>query len=148
MYSYGTEASVTEFWDRVFGSGFKYIAIRDMMVSENTTGAADPADIEKARKLFPEKLAEYEHIWGSIEDRFHLVHYLLKYSYTENWEREVNENYLPLKVEALLRMIPEEYEIVYSEHYVLPYVKQQIKRDSGIDLKDATHFKILLKRKE
>ena len=70
-----------------------------------------------------------------------------KYSYTENWDREVNENYLPLKVEALLHMIPEEYEIVYSEHYVLPYVKQQIKRDSGIDLKDATHFKILLKRK-
>lgn len=148
VYSYGTEASVAEFWDRVFGSGFKYIAIRDMMVSETTTGKADPADVEKARKLFPEKLAEYESIWGSIEDRFQLVHYLLKYSYTENWDREVNENYLPLTVEALLRKIPEKYEIVYSEHYVLPYVKQQIKRDSGIELKDATHFKILLKRKD
>jgi len=148
VYSYGTEASVAEFWDRVFGSGFKYIAIRDMMVSETATGAADPADVEKARKLYPEKLAEYESIWGSIEERFNLIHYLLKYSYTENWEREVNENYLPLKVESLLRMIPEEYEIVYSEHYVLPYVKQQIKRDSGIDLKDATHFKILLKKKD
>jgi hypothetical protein len=119
-----------------------------MMVSETATGAADPADVEKARKLYPEKLAEYESIWGSIEERHNLIHYLLKYSYTENWEREVNENYLPLKVESLLRMIPEEYEIVYSEHYVLPYVKQQIKRDSGIDLKDATHFKILLKKKE
>jgi len=148
VYSYGTEASVAEFWDRVFGSGFKYIAIRDMMVSESAIGKADPSDVEKARKIFPEKLAEYESIWGSIEDRFHLVHYLLKYSYTENWDREVNENYLPLTVEALLRKIPEKYEIVYSEHYVLPYVKQQIKRDSGIELKDATHFKILLKRKD
>ena len=115
--------------------------------SHNILSYPEYSDVEKARKLYPEKLAEYESIWGSIEERFNLIHYLLKYSYTENWEREVNENYLPLTVEALLRKIPEEYDIVYSEHYVLPYVKQQIKRDSGIDLKDATHFKILLKRK-
>jgi len=59
----------------------------------------------------------------------------------------VNENYLPITVEELMQLIPQEYEVVYSEHYVLPYVKQQIRRDSGIELKDATHFKILLKRK-
>lgn len=147
VYSYGNEASVAEFWDRVFGSGFQYIAIRDMMVSKTATGKADPSDVEKARGLYPEKLAEYESIWGSIEERFNLIHYLLKYSYTENWEREVNENYLPITVEELTALIPEEYEVVYSEHYVLPYVKQQIKRDSGIELKDATHFKILLKKK-
>ena len=43
VYSYGTEASVAEFWERVFGSGFKYIAIRDMMVSETTMGLAEPS---------------------------------------------------------------------------------------------------------
>ena len=51
VYSYGTEASVAEFWERIFGSGFKYIAIRDMMVSENASGKADPADVERARKF-------------------------------------------------------------------------------------------------
>jgi len=68
VYSYGTEASVAEFWERVFGSGFKYIAIRDMMVSETATGKADPADVEKARRLFPEKLAEYEGILGVLKN--------------------------------------------------------------------------------
>ena len=38
VYSYGTEASVAEFWDRVFGSGFKYIAIRDMMAKHYLSG--------------------------------------------------------------------------------------------------------------
>lgn len=146
VYSYGDEASVRLFWQRVFGSGFKYVAIRDMMISENIAPLADPEDVEKARRLFPEKLAEYESIWGSIENRKDLIHYLLKYSYTENWDREVRENYLPLSVEGSLEHIPDDYEIVYSEHYVLPYIRHQVRKDSGITLKDATHFKILLKK--
>jgi len=147
VYSYGDEASVAQFYERIFGSGFKYIAIRDMMLSKGIKTLSDPEDVKLARKLYPEKLAEYESHWGSITERFNLIHYLLKYSYTENWEREVRENYLPISVEDFMSLIPDSYEVVYSEHYVLPYIKQQIKKDSGINLNDATHFKILLKRK-
>lgn len=147
VYSYGNEASVSEFWDRVFNPGFKYIAIRDMMLSDSIKLMSEGSDISKARKLFPAKLKEYESIWGPVNIRFNLIHYLLKYRYTENWAREVRENYLPVTVESLLEKIPDDYEIVYKEHYVLPYIKQQIKKDCGIELNDATHFKILLKRK-
>lgn len=147
VYSYGTKESVAEFWNRAFNSGFKYIAIRDMMLSESIDILSASEDVEKVRTLYPEKLKEYESIWGSVENRFNLIHYLLKYSYTENWEREVRENYLPITVEELLKLIPDEYEIVYKEHYVLPYIKQQVKKDCGIALTDPTHFKILLKRK-
>lgn len=147
VYSYGDAESINEFWDRVFGSGFKYIAIRDMMLSDNIKNMSDDEDVAKVKRLFPEKLNQYENLWGSVNIRFNLIHYLLKYSYTENWEREVRENYLPVTVEELLEKIPEDYEVVYKEHYVLPYVKQQIKKDSGIELDDATHFKILLKKR-
>lgn len=145
VYHYGTKESVDEFWDRVFGSGFKYIAIRDMMLSGRIEPLADASDVARARELYPEKLAEYESIWGSIHTRANLIHYLLKYRYTENWEREVRENYLPLTKEELLAKIPPEYEIVYQEHYTLPFIKHQVKKDSGIVLDDCTHFKILLK---
>ncbi len=145
VYHYGTDESVDEFWDRVFHSGFKYIAIRDMMLSDGIKLMSDEQDVAKARTLYPQKLAEYESIWGPISIRFHLIHYLLKYRYTENWEREVRENYLPLTKEALLSKIPSHYEIVYQEHYTLPFIKHQIKKDSGIVLNDFTHFKILLK---
>lgn len=147
VYSYGTEESVNEFWDRVFSSGFKYISIRDMMLSDKIEPVSNEEDVAKARTLFPEKLAQYESIWGPIGTRFNLIHYLLKYRYTENWEREVRENYLPITVQTLLSKIPPEYEIVYQEHYVLPFVKQQIRKDSGITLNDSTHFKLLLKLK-
>lgn len=147
VYSYGTEKSIEDFWDRVFHSGFKYIAIRDMMLSNDIKLMSEEEDVTKIKMLFPDKLHEYENIWGPVNIRFNLIHYLLKYSYTENWEREVRENYLPITVEALLEKIPSNYEIVYKEHYVLPYVKHQIKKDCGIELNDATHFKILLQKK-
>ena len=147
VYSYGTPESVAEFWERVFHSGFKYIAIRDMMLSDGIKLMADEDDVRKVQGLYPEKLREYEQNWGPVNIRFNLVHYLLKYSYTENWAREVKENYLPISVESLLKKIPEDYEILYQEHYVLPYIRQQIYKDCGIELNDATHFKILLKKK-
>lgn len=148
VYSYGTEESVNEFWDRVFNSGFKYIAIRDMMLSNEIKLMSDIEDVNSARKLFPEKLAEYESLWGPITIRFNLIHYLLKYRYTENWDREVRENYLPVTKEELLSRIPDNYEIIYKEHYTLPFIKQQIQKDSGINLNDFTHFKLLLKKKD
>jgi hypothetical protein len=76
-----------------------------------------------------------------------LVHFLLKYKYVQpNWSREVKENYFPFYREELLAKIPNEYEIIYHEHYVLPYLKNQIMKDFRIDLKDATHLKMILQR--
>ncbi|MGA1049083.1 MAG: hypothetical protein ACO3UU_13830, partial [Minisyncoccia bacterium] len=41
-------------------------------------------------------LISFEKVWGSIfKDYRNFIHFLLKYRYTDNWEREVNENYLP-----------------------------------------------------
>lgn len=116
-----------------------------MMLSDEIKLMSDESDVARAKTLFPEKLKEYESIWGPISIRFNLIHYLLKYRYEENWEREVRENYLPITVETLLSKIPSNYEIVYQEHYTLPFIKQQIKKESGIVLNDFTHFKLLLK---
>ncbi len=59
VYSYGTKESVEEFWDRVFNSGFKYIAIRDMMLSDSIKLMSDEDDVFKAKSLNPHKLAQY-----------------------------------------------------------------------------------------
>ena len=145
VYHYGTSESIEQFWDRVFQSGFRYIAIRDMMLSDSIKLMSDEQDVVKARGLYPQKLTDYESVWGPVSIRFYLIHYLLKYRYTENWDREVRENYFPLTKETLLAKIPSHYEIVYQEHYTLPYIKHQVQKDCGIVLNDCTHFKILLK---
>ena len=51
IYSYCAAAQIEEFWDRVFKSGFKYIAIRDMMISESCFAPADETPETKYTSL-------------------------------------------------------------------------------------------------
>lgn len=148
VYSYGTEADVKEFWDRVYGSGFRYITIRDMMYSEELERPADKEMLGAVRKgSYTRQLADFESVWGSITTQKQLVHFLLKYKYTQNWEREVRENYFPVSSEKLLSQIPEGYEITFCERFALPFTAWQLRKDFGITLKDHTHIKLILERK-
>ena len=79
VYSYGTDEDIEVFWNNVFNSGFKYICIRDLMISENLTENVKDEDIETIRNYNPKSLKDYEDIWGSIKDKKNFVHYLLKY---------------------------------------------------------------------
>lgn len=75
------------------------------------------------------------------------LHWLLKYKYTENWDRELNENYLPVTIETFKNnKIPSNWQIIYEDHYTYDYIKQQIKNDFGVEIKEPTHLKMILKR--
>ncbi len=148
VYSYGTAEDVRIFWERIFHSGFKYVTIRDMMLSETAFAPADGADIARVREntRYARQLADYEAIWGPIKTQHDLVHFLLKYTYTQNWDREVRENYFPVTIEDIRRMIPANYRINWQQHTPLPYIAWQAKRDFGIDLTEATHGKLVIER--
>ena len=150
VYSYSSHEEIQEFWHRVFESGFKYIAIRDMMLSDAEQMKADAEQYNSVIKneIYADQLNDYEHVWGKISTQHDLVHYLLKYKYTENWDREVRENYVPITLEQLLEIIPDNYEITYLNHFTLPYIAWQIKNDFGIELTTPTHIKLILKRKD
>jgi hypothetical protein len=145
IYSYG---NINEFWDRVFNSGFDYIVIRDMMVSKESERLTEINDIIKIlNSQYNSNLYEFENYWGGIKYNKNFLHYLLKYRYMVNWEREVKENYLPIIAENLLLKIPQQYEVIFYEHYLLPFLKQQVKADFDIDLKDNTHIKMIIKKR-
>lgn len=150
VYSYCTDEEIDTFWKRVFCSGFKYIAIRDMMLSnaEQLKANSEQYNLIVKNENYADKLKDYESVWGKISTQCDLVHYLLKYKYTENWEREVRENYVPITIEQLLDIIPDNYEITYCSHYTLPYTAWQIKNDFDIDLTTPTHIKLILRRKD
>ena len=99
-----------------------------------------------ANVRYSKHLKDYESVWGKVKSEKELVHYLLKYSYTENWEREVRENYLALTLEEFKKRIPESYQVTYFDHFTLPYIAWQIKNEFGIDFKTPTHLKIILKK--
>lgn len=148
VYSYGTEVDVALFWQRVFSSGFRYVTIRDMMLPRAAQGPVDPGDLQRVRgnPRYARQLAEYEAVWGEIRTQHQLVHYLLKYTYTQNWEREVRENYLPVTWEEMLSLIPDNYRITWQQHAPLPYIAWQVKRDFGIHLTTPTHGKFVIER--
>lgn len=148
VYSYGSPEDVEVFWSRVYDSSlFKYVCIRDMCVSDSITRKSDPLAVIKVRKHYdPQTLAQFERKWGSINENWALVHFLLKYRYKTNWQREVNENYLPISFEELIRLIPAEYEPVDFKHYVLPFTRRQVREDFNIDLQDPTHLQLILER--
>ena len=150
VYSYSSKEEIDLFWKRVLDSGFKYIAIRDMMLSEaDQTGiVTEQHALAVKDEKYADKLRDYERIWGKIATQHDLVHYLLKYKYTENWEREVRENYLPITIERLLETVPENYEVTYINHFTLPYTAWQIRNDFGIELTTPTHIKLILRRRD
>jgi SAM-dependent methyltransferase len=149
VYSYSMPYAINEFWNNVFNSGFQYIVIRDFCVSASVNRKADVNDWTKViQKADVNQVTEYESIWGSIRENRNLVHFLMKYRYVTNWEREVRENYFPITLERLLSKVPtDKYEIIYFEDYVLPFIANKVKEDFGIHLHDSTHVKLLLRSK-
>ncbi len=75
------------------------------------------------------------------------THFLLKYRYDRNWSREVKENYLPLSAEDIISHLGDNYEIIYKEQFILPFIHNQVMKDFGINIKDNTHIKIIARKK-
>jgi hypothetical protein len=148
IYDYLTVSQIDDFWETVFK--FDYVVIRDMIPSEKIDRQSDINDVRKILRKFygTKELNDFQNKWGSIENNKSLVHFLLKYKYvTPNWEREVKENYLPLYREKLLCLFPDRFDVIYHEHFCLPYTKEQILHDLNIELKDNTHLKIIFRKR-
>ncbi len=140
---------IDDFWKMIFSGDFHFIVLRDMIPNRSIDRLTDISDVSRVYREFlgSQELKDFENIWGSIESNKNLTHFLLKYRYkTPNWNREVRENYLPLYREDLLSMIPKEYNVMYHEHFVLPFIKRTVKDEVGIDMKDPTHLKLILEK--
>lgn len=148
IYSYGTLKDIEAFWSVVFSDLWDYIVIRDMIPGMSVDRPSAINDVVQVyTKANRQQLYDFQTIWGSIENNKNLVHWLLKYRYTGNWQREAKENYIPVYREHLLSSFPASYRVTYHEHYVLPYIRDHVERDFSIDLKDNIHLKLILSRR-
>ena len=148
VYSYGTETDIQAFWSLVNEFGFGCITIRDMCLEQAAHRLSLKEDVLKVRRAFPaDKIQQFEACHGSLSDNYQLIHLLMKYRYEQNWQRECAENYLPLTLEEIAAHLNPSYEIVYFDHYVLPFLQSVVKRDFDITIKDYTHVKLIMKKK-
>ena len=147
IFAYSSEREANMLLYKLFTLGFKYIAIRDMFLSDTIDDVSNfSMRVKILRKANQEQLQSFERIWGSIKWRENAIHFLLKYKYIENWDREVRENYFAMTVEDLIDNIPRTYKVEHKQHYVLPYIRDTVFHDFNILLTDNTHAKILLRR--
>jgi SAM-dependent methyltransferase len=153
LHSYADEQAIADAFAKIWGedgSGleFDYVAIRDMMVSRATSRPSDMIAVARVQQVFearhPGLLAQWEAKWGAIIENWSLVHFLLTYRYTANWEREFRENYLPKATEEFLAGIPEKFFPIFKEQFTLPFLRRRVKEDFGIALSDTTHIKLVL----
>ncbi len=149
VYSYGSPPDIEQFWERVFSSGFEYVAIRDMVRPSITNAHIPDENISVLKSEFPTQTYDFEGQYGSLSEPVNFAHFMLKYPYEDNWHRELLEDYFAVSAKNIMTRAHYTgiYEIVYSEEYTLPYIKQRIKSDFGFDFNIPTHFKVLFKRK-
>jgi SAM-dependent methyltransferase len=147
VYSYCTKNDIAEFWERVTNTGFEYVIIRDMMISKSAEGVSK-YNIYRNPLLTNYRLKylkSFTKVWGAVNENKNALHWLLKYRWTVNWDRENNENYLPMYTDQLISGMLPKYDIEYFEHYKLPFIVEKIKEDWGITLQDNTHVKSIFK---
>lgn len=144
VYSYCTPEEIVSFWNEV--RRFDYIVIRDMCVTHETKHIR-VTNVDEVLKPYQDQAADFEKVWGKIDTLDSYLHFLLKYMYTDNWEREVKENYLPNTMEALVHLAKgDDHSIVYHNHSTLPYLRDKWRNDIGIVVDTPTHLKMIVER--
>ena len=147
IYSYAENSSEI---DKTFSRIFEIsdtICIRDMMCSKDFDRFADSELYEKVKLSNNPLISDFEEHWGSITTVRNLIHFLLKYKWTINWDREVNENYFPIAIEDFLKMFEKDYNLVYLERFRNPFLELHWQEDFGIKLDDYTHVKLIFQLK-
>ncbi len=153
VYSYSRPNVIKFFWEKqVFSGLFKYITVRDMLPSlemSKNVYSKFKDDVEKVKKLAdPFYLESFEKRWAKMDTNYRtFVHFLLKYRYTDNWTRELNENYLPVSLETIKKRVPSSYSIVYEKDFIVPFIQNQVKEDFDIVITHSTHTKMIIKNK-
>lgn len=168
VYSYSGREAAENLWKVLMRNGFKYIALRDMYAKGCGTFSSktekEIQDILMKDKgtasntggfiKLNEKFEDFEKIWGPVLDGYQFTHFLLKYFYDYNWERESTENYLPFYYRELHEAIREAgYDVTFENFYTLPWLKQKWMADWDCDTHPAlgvfirqilTHMKLFL----
>jgi hypothetical protein len=157
VYSY---ADPEEFWQDVKEMNPKCIAFRDMYAKGcgiYTSKAEEELKTEILKSdLLTNHYADFKDNWGELMDGYTAAHFLLKYFYTENWDREVKENYLPYHYRELHTQIRKiGYDVTFERFYGLPFLKDKWHKDFSCDMNPnlnafitqmTTHMKLFIKR--
>ena len=122
-----------------------YLIVRDMCVTPREDGFIVPLMAKLVANAHPKYFSDFISRYGFIKQA--LIHFLLKYTYVENWDTEIKENYLSVNWDLIDSL---KAESIYDVKYVQEWRKQQVQKDFDIDISeytDSTHRELIFKVK-
>ena len=151
IFSYLSNAEYKVLLREMFSAGFRCIAIRDMsvpIIHMQNTQIEKVVDAIESSKYAP-LWKEYLGCSGMDNLPIKITEFFLKYRYTSNWNREIKEIYLwpwlaTLAIDGYMEM--GRYAVTDEEKFSIPYIRQKIHSDFGIDWPYDTHKKVLMCR--
>lgn len=121
------------------------VIIRDMLLYEYSEKSQLWLEeiLKKIRReeILPQ-IDDFEHYFGKIDSIKKANHFLLKYMYTDNWQREVKEDYVPVSFETydkifdLLGMT-----VSFQRSSTITYLKSKWKEDFGFSDDELESFR-------
>lgn len=154
IYSYLSEHDQDILFNKLFRSGFKYVAVRDMyrgaalnyQFDYDLLEAIESSDYNKKWEAFKE-ICKQRNDESSQDDRLQLQEFLLKYRYDANWQRESREQYLWNWFKSLVDKkyvcFSSPYDCVFRNEFNIPFLSQRVEQDFGCYWKEPTHMKAL-----
>lgn len=127
---------------------FDAIVIRDM---KSPIQGAEPIDAPtrtRIAKHVPKwQFEEFENKWGRIDNKENLYRFLLMYTYLDNWDEEMKEDYFSTPWAEIDWALEDEYDKIYVNSYTLESKKNEIERIFNHSMKDITHHQVIYVRK-
>ncbi len=127
---------------------FSCIVIRDMKAPITGAEPIDAPTRERIKKMVPEwQFKEFEDKWGRIDNKKTLYRFLLMYTYLDNWENEIKEDYFSTPWAEINWALEKDFSIIYLNSYTLEYKKEEIARIFHHTMHDITHHQVIYVKK-
>jgi SAM-dependent methyltransferase len=121
------------------------IIIRDMILDEITKkpGRGVEDMLEKVLlNSYHREIRDFVGWFGPFDSIYQLNHFLLKYMYAENWDREGPENYVPVTAQNYLTMFKLfNMRVLKQRQYLIPYLKDKWERDFKLTTNELKKLK-------
>lgn len=156
IFSYLTKGERRALLGEMFTAGFAFIAIRDMYMPNLEESPLDMAEALAAILNSP-----YAGMWKEFNDYINnnqresgwwnsvalrMAEFFMKYRYAGNWRREMQETYFWAWMPMILNECPESapYKLAFTNRFYIPFIREKIFADFGVDFSILTHRKVLL----
>jgi SAM-dependent methyltransferase len=96
----------------------------------------------KSKGDLTDLIGDFEIKYGRIASTKSINHFLLKYMYGDNWQRESKENYVPVSFEQydrILKLLGMKEQ--YRESYTIPYLEELWKKDFALSDDELACFR-------